>query len=486
MKKNLLLKAIAIILLFSMSACVKGDDVCLHEWANATCRSPKTCQMCGLTEGGIGEHEYTDPTCTEASKCKTCGVWYGLNLGHTYLEATCQEPKTCQRCGRTVGNPEHKYADATCTDPITCENCGQQTGEPIGHSPVTVVVDPTCSLDGAYTTSCTECDEILESGVISKIEHGDLEYVYNGDGTAEKDGTATKSCPYCEYTDTKTLVGSAALISEAFAGKKISILGDSISTYENYTSGIAADTTNSNVRNNKVWNGYNPGNALFGGSSVESTWWKRTVSSLGATMLVNNSNSGESTFNAVYSGRCTELHDNTGENSGEKPDIIFIYLGTNDNQNTKGDPSRLTAAKIESIGENLAYYPMDLTEAYAMLLYRMKKAYPDAEIYCLTNLERSDHPIEWTHETSAIIREVAALFDGVYVADICIESEVTRDNPDYEKYMPKDSGGKSLHPGVEGMKEISRVLLKTIMENSRYVAEEFAQLMPGNDEQGNG
>ena len=486
MKKNLLLKAIAIILLFSMSACDKGDDVCLHEWANATCRSPKTCQMCGLTEGGIGEHEYTDPTCTEASKCKTCGVWYGLNLGHTYLEATCQEPKTCQRCGRTVGNPEHKYADATCTDPITCENCGQQTGEPIGHSPVTVVVDPTCSLDGAYTTSCTECDEILESGVISKIGHGDLKYVYNGDGTAEKDGTATKSCPYCEYTDTKTLVGSAALISEAFAGKKISILGDSISTYENYTSGIAADTTNSNVRNNIVWNGYNPGNALFGGSSVESTWWKRTVSSLGATTLVNNSNSGESTFNAVYSGRCTELHDNTGENSGEKPDIIFIYLGTNDNLSTKGDPSRLTAAKIESIGENLAYYPMDLTEAYAMLLYRVKKAYPDAEIYCLTNLERSDHPIEWTHETSAIIREVAALFDGVYVADICVESEVTRDNPDYEKYMPKDSGGKSLHPGVEGMKEISRVLLKTIMENSRYVAEEFAQLMPGNDEQGNG
>lgn len=484
MKKKILIKIISLILILSLTSC-GGDKECTHEWADATCKAPKTCVKCNATEGGVGDHVYTDATCENAQECKYCGVWYGLPLGHKYDPATCYKPKTCQRCGKQVGEVSHAYCDATCTNPITCENCGQQMGGPIGHSPVTVVVDPTCSLDGSYTTSCTECDEILESGVISKIGHGDLEYVYNGDGTAEKDGTATKSCPYCEYTDTKTLVGSAALISEVFAGKKISILGDSISTYENYTSGIAADTTNSNVRNNIVWSGYNPGNPLFGGSSVESTWWKRTVSSLGATMLVNNSNSGESTFNAVLSGRCTELHDNTGENSGEKPDIIFIYLGTNDNLSTKGDPSSLTAAQIESIGENLAYYPRDLTEAYAMLLYRVKKAYPDAEIYCLTNLERSDHPIEWTHETSAVIREVAALFDGVYVADICTESEVTRDNPDYEKYMPKDSGGKSLHPGVEGMKEISRVLLKTIMENSRYVAEEFAQLMPGNDEQGN-
>ena len=483
--KKILIKIISLILILSLTSC-QGDKVCAHEWTDATCKTPRTCVKCNVTEGSVGDHVYTDATCENAQECKYCGVWYGLSLGHKYDPATCYKPKTCQRCGKQVGEVSHTYCDATCTDPIICENCGQQTGEPIGHSPVTVVVDPTCSLDGAYTTSCTECNEILESGVIPKIGHGDLEYVYNGDGTAEKDGTATKSCPYCEYTDTKTLVGSAALISEVFAGKKISILGDSISTYENYTSGIAADTTNSNVRNNIVWNGYNPGNPLFGGSSVESTWWKRTVSSLGATMLVNNSNSGESTINAVYSGRCTELHDNTGENSGEKPDIIFIYLGTNDNLITKGDPSRLTAAQIESIGENLAYYPRDLTEAYAMLLYRVKKAYPDAEIYCLTNLERSDHPIEWTHETSAIIREVAALFDGVYVADICTESEVTRDNPDYEKYMPKDSGGKSLHPGVEGMKEISRVLLKTIMENSRYVAEEFRQLMPGNNEQGNG
>ena len=485
MKKKILIKIISLIIILSLTSC-GGDKECTHEWADATCKTPKTCVKCNATEGGVGDHVYTDATCENAQECKYCGVWYGLSLGHKYNPATCYKPKTCQRCGKQVGEVSHTYCDATCTDPIICENCGQQTGEPIGHSPVTVVVDPTCSLDGAYITSCTECDEILESGVIPKIGHSDLEYVYNGDGTIEKDGTATKSCPYCEYTDTKTLVGSAALISEVFAGKKISILGDSISTYENYTSGIAADTTNSNVRNNIVWNGYNPGNPLFGGSSVESTWWKRTVSSLGATMLVNNSNSGESTINAVYSGRCTELHDNTGENSGEKPDIIFIYLGTNDNLIAKGDPSRLTAAQIESIGENLAYYPRDLTEAYAMLLYRVKKAYPDAEIYCLTNLERSDHPIEWTHETSAVIREVAALFDGVYVADICTESEVTRDNPDYEKYMPKDSGGKSLHPGVEGMKEISRVLLKTIMENSRYVAEEFRQLMPGNDEQGNG
>jgi hypothetical protein len=43
--------------------------------------------------------------------------------------------------------------------------------------------------------------------------------------------------------------------------------------------------------------------------------------------------------------------------------------------------------------------------------------------------------------------------------------------------MPKDGGNKSIHPGVEGMKEIARVLLASISENSRYVAEDFEKLL---------
>ena len=111
------------------------------------------------------------------------------------------------------------------------------------------------------------------------------------------------------------------------------------------------------------------------------------------------------------------------------------------------------------------------------MLYRIQKTYPDAEIYCLTNLERSDVKPELTHSVSKVIREVAALFDGVYVADICTEAGISRDAEDYLTYIPKDQGGKSIHPGTEGMAAISQVLMNTILENSRYIDGEFEKLI---------
>ena len=95
----------------------------------------------------------------------------------------------------------------------------------------------------------------------------------------------------------------------------------------------------------------------------------------------------------------------------------------------------------------------------------------------MTNLERSDANVRLTHAVSEVIREVVDLFDGVYLADIGLDSGISRDRNDYWIYMPKDQGDKSIHPGVEGMKAISDVLLQSIMENSRYIKEDFEALL---------
>lgn len=59
------------------------EDPCKdgHTWVEATCTEPKTCSVCGATEG-------------EA-------------LGHEWLENTpnYQQAKTCSRCGETEGDP---------------------------------------------------------------------------------------------------------------------------------------------------------------------------------------------------------------------------------------------------------------------------------------------------------------------------------------------------------------------------------------------
>ncbi|MCF2596684.1 GLUG motif-containing protein, partial [Pseudoflavonifractor phocaeensis] len=44
---------------------------------------------------------------------------------HNWLDADCDTPKTCERCGATDGNPlGHDWKDADCDTPKTCERCG--------------------------------------------------------------------------------------------------------------------------------------------------------------------------------------------------------------------------------------------------------------------------------------------------------------------------------------------------------------------------
>lgn len=466
----------------SCTKCGETDGTALaHDWAEATCKAAKTCTRCGLTDGGIGDHNYSEPTCTSAAICKTCGIWYGLSNGHDFAPATCEAPRTCKICGFEKGERAHEFTAATCITAKTCTKCGETASDPIGHKLKSRVTAPTCNVDGYEEMYCTVCDYCDVVSVLPMLGHSGLSYVYNGDATALSDGTATLACPYCDYAVTKTLVGSADLISEAFAGKKISILGDSISTYTNYSNGPAADTTNSTIRDNLVWYGYNPSQPTFGGSSVDSTWWQMTINTIGASCLVNNSNSGESVFEAL-TGRCMQLHDDTGENAGETPDIIFIYLGTNDNHRTMGNVSVLNMEDIARKAANANYSPISLAEAYAIMLYRVKATYPDAEIYCLTNLERSDINKTNTRAVSKVIRECVDLFDGVYLADICVDAGISVDNPDYLTYIPADQGGKSIHPGTEGMKAISQVVLTALIENSRYMTEDFYDLLPENEE----
>ena len=67
MKKNVFVFALAVALLLTLAGC--GCD---HEWYAATCTSPKTCSLCGKTEGEPLPHTWLDATCTAA---KTCTVF---------------------------------------------------------------------------------------------------------------------------------------------------------------------------------------------------------------------------------------------------------------------------------------------------------------------------------------------------------------------------------------------------------------------------
>lgn len=142
--------------------------VCVsHDYADATCDTPSTCNICGKTKGDVLGHDYVllstvDSTCTEEGKetyeCSRCGASKDSRLpalGHDYtgepeiIEPTCTENgksiNKCSRCGEIVEEiisaTGHELTEATCTAPSMCTICGEIVGEPLGHTTLNGICD---------------------------------------------------------------------------------------------------------------------------------------------------------------------------------------------------------------------------------------------------------------------------------------------------------------------------------------------------------
>lgn len=102
-----------------------------HEWTEADCITPRTCKVCGETEGEPLGHQWEEATCVLPAICSVCGETEGEALGHQWEEATCALPATCSVCGETEGETlPHTWLEANFQRPATCSVCGETEGEP--------------------------------------------------------------------------------------------------------------------------------------------------------------------------------------------------------------------------------------------------------------------------------------------------------------------------------------------------------------------
>lgn len=121
-----------------------------HRFSEATCENPKTCTVCGATEGAALGHVYTEATCLEPKICTVCGKTEGSALAHDYAPATCTEPETCIVCGETNGKAlGHKYGKVSCTEASKCSVCEEEK-KAVGHlyNPATCTAPKTCNVCG--------------------------------------------------------------------------------------------------------------------------------------------------------------------------------------------------------------------------------------------------------------------------------------------------------------------------------------------------
>ena len=238
------------------------------------------------------------------------------------------------------------------------------------------------------------------------------------------------------------------------AGKKISILGDSISTM-------------AGVSNNTDYNSTIGGNHLYyygtnNGVTQADTWWQQAIDTLGMELCVDNAWSGSCVFDptpkasTAYMDRCVQLHN---DHTGAEPDIIAIYLGTNDiskNKDAIGSAADIDYDTLIVEGANGYTYadPNTMAEAYAIMLHKISQRYPNAEVYCFTAIHKNT--------VNDPIRDVASYF-GTNIVDLYQNSGIVV-NKKYDAYYIVDG-----HPNALGMDAITGCFLSSIYENSRYV-----------------
>jgi len=231
--------------------------------------------------------------------------------------------------------------------------------------------------------------------------------------------------------------------------KKLSILGDSISTYEGWIPDGYAK--------------YYPRGDI---DSYEKTWWWKLIQLSGMTLCRNASWSGSTvvggTGNTEGFAGCsdTRINDLTNPNNGDTPDIIICYISTND-WVSKQIGTFSSTDEVDKTSENIT----QIAPAYALMLYKIRNAYPNAVVYCVTSFEgriaNSDdtYPIinafgETIHDVNHAISEIAHIF-GARVIDLNV-SGIHYWN--VANYMVDGR----LHPNSKGTDVISKLIYKQL------------------------
>lgn len=118
------------LLLLALLLCLAGCGECEHQWSDATCELPKTCTLCGATEGVAFGHSWQSADCERAKTCVICQKTEGEALGHSWQDADCLTAKTCSLCGHTEGDAlGHSILPANYQTAATCSACGYTEGE---------------------------------------------------------------------------------------------------------------------------------------------------------------------------------------------------------------------------------------------------------------------------------------------------------------------------------------------------------------------
>ncbi len=181
-----------------------------HDYANATCKAPKTCKVCGATSGNHLSHKSDNGTVTKKATCAATGT-------KTYKCTACKDVIKTE----TIAKLAHKSDNGTVTKNATCKATGTKTYKCTACKDViktetiaklahksdngTVTKKATCKATGTKTYKCTACKATIKTDTIAKTAHDYDSGKVTKKATCKATGVKTYTCSVCKDTKTETI-----------------------------------------------------------------------------------------------------------------------------------------------------------------------------------------------------------------------------------------------------------------------------------------
>ena len=239
------------------------------------------------------------------------------------------------------------------------------------------------------------------------------------------DGTNTTQIGTTAFTTTAVNLTRDTMVTivETLRGKKVSIIGDSITTYSGYLP-------------TGYYSRYPDGTV----TDVDQTWWMEMIKFSGATLEINASYRGSCSSNykagtSPGSGYIDypDFYDRCNTNLLGNPDVIIIALGTNDSANS------VAIGDFDYTTSYLSLSESTFATSYIKGIKTLQNIYPNAEIICVALAMKNAY--------ATAIKDIAGNLGCAFA---------------YAGDYRTESGS---HPGASGMKEIS---LKVMTAGKMY------------------
>lgn len=246
-------------------------------------------------------------------------------------------------------------------------------------------------------------------------------------------------------------------VNTSLRGKRVSILGDSISAYTGtIPSGNAQYYTGSNS----------------GVSSANEMWWKVLCDKTGMEPLVINGWSGScvtagvrtDTTEASNASRCKALH-----NSNILPDVVLIAMGVND---YSYDAPLGTWNGKTTVGTDTSNF----RAAYAKMIYDIQQSYPEAAIVCITpwfaqrGTDNGGTYVNGLGLTERAYADAIIEIAGITGCQVIDGQQMGFNRNNYYPTYCVDSSTNPTHPNAAGHRIMGNVIAEQLLSGVKGVA----------------